>query len=42
MPLIRTLYTKHTQKNGAVLKVIKNVISYHTRAQHTLSLFLKR
>jgi hypothetical protein len=30
-------YTEHTQKNGAVSKVIKKCISHPTRAQHTLS-----
>jgi hypothetical protein len=29
--------TGHTQKNGAVSKVIKKIISHLTRAQHTLS-----
>jgi hypothetical protein len=31
------IYTGPTQKNGAVSKVIENVISHRTRAQHTLS-----
>jgi hypothetical protein len=30
-------YTGYTQKNGAVSKVNKNVISHLTRAQHTPS-----
>jgi hypothetical protein len=29
--------TGYIQKNGAVSKVNKKCISYHTRAQHTLS-----
>jgi hypothetical protein len=31
------MYTEHTQKNGAISKVIKTFISHPTRLQHTLS-----
>jgi hypothetical protein len=34
---VHSNYAGHTQKNGAVSKVIKKFISRPTRAQHTLS-----